>query len=346
MVQDIARQLGVAYLVEGSVRRIGDRVRINAQLVDGASGNQLWADRYDREVADILSVQDEVARSVAVAVSGRVETASRDSTGRLGPEELKAHDLVLRARAFTMNYTRADNAHALEYAERATELDPRSARASAHAAWCHFYDYMACWRDNPRASLGRALDLARRAVVLDETDSFAHSMLGIVQLFGREFEPARASFLHAIALNPNDFMSRRWYANFLAATGEPEEGLQQLQLARRLNPFDTRWVPWNEGLIAFTARRYDQAIAALRQVHNPINEVRGWLAASYAHAGRIAEAEATLEEFLRVAETDMAVFPGRRLRDWIDYWHCALEYRDSRDFDHLFDALRKAGLRD
>jgi TolB-like protein/DNA-binding SARP family transcriptional activator len=345
-VQDIGRELGVAYIVEGSARRVQDRVRINAQLVDVATGNQLWAERYDREVSDILAVQDEVAQSVAVAVCGRVETASRERVGRLSPAELKAHDLVLRAKAFTMNYTRVDNGLALECAERALKLDPANARASAHAAWCQFYDHMAGWRANPRASLDRAFELSRRAVSLDETDSFAHSMLGVVQMFFREYEQSRSSFLRAISLNPNDFMARRWYANFLAATGNAEEGLDELELARRLNPFDTRWVPWNKGLISFSARRYDQAVEALRQAHNPINEVRGWLAASYAHAGRTEDARATLEEFLQVAQTDMAIFPGRRLKDWTAYWHGALEYRDQKDFDHLFDALRKAGLED
>jgi len=123
-------------------------------------------------------------------------------------------------------------------------------------------------------------------------------------------------------------------------------GIEQIELGRRLNPFDTRWVPWDKGIVCFTARRYDEAITALRQARDPINEVRGWLAASYAQAGRLEEARATLEEFLRVAETDMAVFPGRRLKDWEPYWHGAFEYRDQKDFDHLFEALRKAGLRE
>ena len=128
------------------------------------TGNQLWADRYDRALVDILAVQDEVARSVAAAVSGRVEAANRDRVVRLSPARLQAYDLVLRAKALTLNYTRDDNAQALACAERAIELDPSSARAAAHAAWCHFYDYMACWRVNPRASLDRSFELveARR----------------------------------------------------------------------------------------------------------------------------------------------------------------------------------------
>jgi len=95
----------------------------------------------------------------------------------------------------------------------------------------------------------------------------------------------------------------------------------------------------------FTAERYDEAIADLRSIRGPFNEVRGWLAASYAGAGRLDEARATLEEFLRIAEHDMAVFPGRKLAAWEDYWHGAIEYRDDADFEHLYDALRKAGLR-
>ena len=141
-------------------------------------------------------------------------------------------------------------------------------------------------------------------------------------------------------------MARRYYGMFLAATGEPEAAIEQIDLGKRQNPFDTRWVPWDRGIVCFTAHRYDEAIATLRQARDPINEVRGWLAASYAHAGRLQEARATLEEFLRVAEFDMAVFPGRRLKDWEPYWHGAFEYQDQKDFDHLFDALRKAGLPD
>ena len=133
---------------------------------------------------------------------------------------------------------------------------------------------------------------------------------------------------------------------YLASTGQAEDAIEQCELGRRLNPFDTRWVPWNMGIICFTARRYEDAIAALEQAHNPINEVRGWLAASYANAGHLPKARAALEEFLRVAEGDMAVFPGRKLKDWEAYWHGAFEYRDQKDFDHLFDALRKAGLTD
>jgi tetratricopeptide (TPR) repeat protein len=293
---------------------------------------------------DIFALQDEVARSVASTVSGRVEAAGRDLAMRLSPDELRAYDLLLRAKALTEKSTRTDNAQALACAERALELDPTSARACAHAAWCHFRNRMGCWTADREHALAKAYELAQRAVVLDETDSFGHINLGLVHLFRREYDEARSEFERAIDLNANDPHPRRGYGFFLAATGKAEAAIEQINLAKRLNPFDTRWVPWIMGAVCFTARRYDDAVAALRQVRDPINEARGWLAASYAHAGRLQEARATLEEFLRVAEVDMAVFPGRRLKNWEAYWHGALEYQDQKDFDHLFDALRKAGL--
>ena len=345
-VQEIARELGVAYIVEGSVRRLGDRVRINAQLIDAVAGTHLWADKYDRELQDIFAVQDDVARSVVAAVSGRVDVAVRNRVERLSPNGLRAYDLVLHAKSLTALYTRDANAQAIASAERAAELDPTSSRAHVHAAWCRFYDYMARWSPDPLGSLRRALALAERALVLDESDSFAHTMLGIVHWFRREFDQARAEILAGLALNPNDFLSRRYHGLFMVATGEADKGIEQIEIGRRLNPFDTRWVPWNMGIACFSARRYDDAIVSLKQAKNPINEVRGWLAASYAMAGRVQEARATLDEFLKAGETDMAEFPGRRLRDWEPYWHGAFEYQHQRDFDHLFAALRRAGMSD
>jgi TolB-like protein/DNA-binding SARP family transcriptional activator len=165
-IREIASGLGVAYVVEGSVRRAGSRVRIGAQLIDACTLAHLWAERYDREMRDIFAVQDDAARSVASAVSGRVEAAGRDRVERLSPDALTAYDYVLRAKALTSNYTRTDNARALACAERAVELDPSSARAHTHSAWCHFYDYMACWTpcrqiggQGPRMLLGQLVRL-------------------------------------------------------------------------------------------------------------------------------------------------------------------------------------------
>ena len=133
---------------------------------------------------------------------------------------------------------------------------------------------------------------------------------------------------------------------YLTAVGRADEAVAQYDLSARINPLQTDGIDWIRGIAFFTARRYDEAITTLRPIKDQINEVRGWLAASYAGAGRLDEARATLEEFLRVAEDDMVVFPGRKVAAWADYWHGAMQYRDEADFEHLYDALRKAGLED
>jgi tetratricopeptide (TPR) repeat protein len=130
----------------------------------------------------------------------------------------------------------------------------------------------------------------------------------------------------------------------LLPPGQPDAAIEQLDLVKRHNPFDLYWVPWVKGIAFFTAHRYEEAIAVLKQIPEPINEIRGWLAASYAQAGRLVEAKARLDEFLRVAKHDMVVYPGDRLRLGA-ILYAALEYRDKRDFDHLFEGLRRRGCR-
>ncbi len=185
---------------------------------------------------------------------------------------------------------------------------------------------------------------ATRALALDDTDSRMHSQLGMLHLYRRAFDEAGQHFEKAIRLNPNDFRGISLYGLYLAAIGNPEQAIEQFDQAMRLNPLEPSWIRWLRGIACFTAERFEDAIADLRSIREPINEVRGWLAASYAQAGRLDEARATLEEFLRIAEHDMAVFPGRGLGAWETYWHGAIEYRDRTDFDRLFDGLRKAGM--
>ncbi len=208
------------------------------------------------------------------------------------------------------------------------------------------FDWMAQWVKNRDAAMASAFKNAKRAVALDETFSTAHATLGEIHMFRREFDDARYWLERAIELNPNDANSLGQYGLYLSAVGRADEALVQYNVSARINPLQADWVDWLRGIAFFSARRYDEAIATLRIIRDPINEVRGWLAASYAGAGRLDEAQALLEEFLRVAEDDMAVFPGRKLAVWEDYWHGAVQYQNEADFEHLYDALRKAGFED
>jgi TolB-like protein len=340
----IGRELGVRYLADGSVRRAGDRLRISARLIDATSGAHVWADHFDRDAADILAVQDDIARAIATTLGYRVEAAGRERALRLSPEALSAYDLVQRSEALFMHFTRQDNAEARRLAERAVALDPKSALAHAQLGWTHCLDYISSWVEDRDASLASAFAIAQRAVLLDEDDCRARWLLGNMHIYRREFDEARAQLRKAIALNPNDVEARAIYGFLLIAVGEADAALEQFDIAKKQNPFEFNWVTWYRGIALFTARRYEDAIAMLKQVHNPNNETRFWLTASYAAAGHIAEARAMLDQFLARAQQEMAAFPGRSLADWEPQIHAAIEYRDPAEFEHLRAALRTAGL--
>ena len=345
-VQDIGRELGVQYVVEGSVRKAGNRVRITAQVVEAASGNHIWAERYDRELEDVFAVQDEVVRTIVSTVGERVDSAGQKRAERLSASDLRAYDHIHRATASIYRFTKEGNARAREHLERAVELDPRSSQAHHQLSVVHFMDWMAHWVDDREKSLAIAYDSAKKAVALDDTDGTAYSALGMCHIYHREYDDARYCFERALMLNPNDCHSLRRFGFYLTAVGRIDEALTNFDQSARINPLQPEWVDWMRGITFFTARRYDEAIMSLRTIQDPINEVRGWLTASYAGAGRLDEARAMLEEFFRVAEQDMAVFPGRKLTAWEPFWHGAIEYQSDADFEHLYDALRKAGLED
>jgi adenylate cyclase len=160
----------------------------------------------------------------------------------------------------------------------------------------------------------------------------------------RSYAEGRAHAEKAIELNPNDTEARTIYADLLQFSGEPEKALEQLEFARRYNPFGMSWTQWVKGTAYFTARRYDDAIDTFNRIHDPNQEVHFYLAASYALTGRLPEARTQLQEFLRIAERDMAHFPGQDAEGWMNYLKRASPYLHRRDMDHLCDGLRKAGL--
>lgn len=343
-LQDIGRELGVQYVVEGSVRKVKKRVRVTAQLVETSSGKHLWADRYDRDLEDIFAVQDELVKAIVTFIGGYIDFTGKARASRLDDDKLHAYDLFLRARAAEDRNTREDYEYAADCLERAILLDPGFAQAYQALSLVYFMQWIAHWVSDREAVFSKSMKTARKAVELDPTDSAAHSRMSTLYLNRREFEDSGRSCRKAISLNPNDSQAFALFGMYLTAVGEPERGILQFNEALSLNPFEPKWFKWGRGIAYFTARRYDAAIEDLSSIDSPINEVRGWLAASYAHAGRLEEAQAMLEMFLQAAEQEMSVFPGKELSAWEDYWHGAIEYKDEAYFQHLYDGLRKAGI--
>ncbi len=187
-------------------------------------------------------------------------------------------------------------------------------------------------------------EFTKRALALDDSDSVAHWMRALVKLHRREYAEAAFHYERSLELNPYDLDGRWNYVAFLCCIGEGERAVEEIAIGRRLNPFGLSWGPWIEGIVYFSARRYEDAIAALGRSTIEVNEVRLWQAASLAEAGRIEEARGRLKEYLRVARTDMANYPGDRLGDWEGWIGATMPYRDRRDLDHLLGALAKAGM--
>ncbi|MCB1376926.1 MAG: winged helix-turn-helix domain-containing protein [Alphaproteobacteria bacterium] len=343
-VQDIGHELGVEYVVEGSVRRAGDRLRLSAQLIHTASAKHVWAERYDRDVYDIFKVQEELAQSIAATIGAKVEAVGRDSAARLSPSALRAHELVLSAKAHALKFTRRDLEQARILARTATELDPGSSRAHACYAYCSAVVFYSNWSSDRDQVHAACFEFAKRAIALDDTDNFARWVLGFIYLTRREYDAARIHLERAVEVNPNDTEARGIYAIFLVAVGEGEAAIRHFEIMKRLNPFELAWFPWIKGWAFLSLRRYAEAVATFKQIPEPHAEVRGFLAASYAYLGRLVEAKAMMEDFLRMAEADMPNSPGSRPNGWDDYWRNTTFYLRQADHDHLMTGLCNAGL--
>jgi TolB-like protein len=345
-VRQIGRELGVQYVLEGSVRRSDRRIRVTAELIEAATGAQVWASRYDRDVEDLLLVQDETARAIVSTFGKVVETAEWDRASRLSPDGLRAHELLFRASNLWSSQGRKQMSRACDQLLQAIDLDPNNAEVHAKLANLHYLEWEFWWVKDRPGTLRAAHDLATTAVRLDERNSHCRWVLAIVQMARDEFEQARLNLDKAIDLNPNDARARVIYGWYLTTVGQPEQAIEEIEQARRYDPLEENWMPWLRGIACYTAQRYEEAVAAFSAVNDPFNEITGWLAASLAQAGRIEEAQGVLQKFLDVARDDMVEYPGDRMQNWIEFWRGATQYRSESDFDRVREGLIKAGMRE
>jgi len=260
----VGRALNVKTVLEGSVRKTGTRLRVNAQLVDAAGGYQLWSQRYDRELDDVFAVQEEIARAVADALQVALLGASSVPLVKERPRDVEAYDLYLKGRHAWQKSTRVDYERAFQYLTKAIDVEPAYARAHAEMAHCYlsstFVGHM-----SPGEAYPRARAAALRAVELDPTSAEAHTALGMVSLFFEwDWEAARDRFERAVASAHVDAMGRVWYAHFLIAGGRASEGVAQLTAALDVDPASVETNAW-VGDQLFFARRYDDAVGPLQQ---------------------------------------------------------------------------------
>jgi adenylate cyclase len=327
---ELGRRLGVRYLLEGSVRRAGSRVRVTAQLIDAASGDHLWAERYDRALDDIFAVQDEVVATIAATLAVRIRAAGLERAKRQPTDDLAAYDCVLRGRERLAGYGPEANAAARELFARAVALDPDYALAHAFLALAIFNEE---WGEDSAVQRARCLDHAAMAVRLDPTDSRCHRILAMILLEAREFERAAYHADKAVSLNPNDADAAAYRGYVLCFLGRAEEGLADARRALALTPFQPSWY-WNLHARALhETGRHDEASMAFERMdrRNHYHDAR--LAACHAAVGR-------MEEARRAAARTLAAKPDFSSAAWT----ATLPFRREADRERLCAELIAAGL--
>jgi TolB-like protein len=327
-IRRVARELGVQYVVEGSIRKLGNNLRITAQLIDAATGNHLWAERFDSGLDEVFAVQDEIVRKIVARLEGRLATSIAEQTRRKPTQNMAAYECVLRGIKTLLGYGADDNKLALGLFRRAMELDPEYARARAYCALTQvvMHDYNA-----PAEVFSHALSLATSAVELDENDSRCQWVLGIIYHYHGNLNRGERHYQRAIALNPSDANAIASYGRVLVSLGRGDEGIDQMRSAIRLNPYHPDWYSLELGSAFYAMRRYDDAVETLTRM----NETGFWrlcyLAAALAQMGRLDEARNTVAE-------------AQRRRP--DFSIAKLRFSElaATEVEHFIDGMRKAGL--
>jgi TolB-like protein/class 3 adenylate cyclase len=295
-VKQVGRALGVHYVLEGSVRKAGSRVRITGQLIESETGAHLWAERFDGSLEDIFELQDRVANSVAGVIEPTLQSAEIRRSAQRPTNDLTAYDLSLRALALTFSWERNATFRALELLEQAIERDPRYGRALVQAAACHCDIHVNGWSENPEVSRQKGMEFARRAIEAAAEDSFVLCRAAyVLGYFGEEIDVAIALVDRGLDLDPSSARGWQWSGWLRLWTGQADLAIKHFETSLRLDPRERRFNPFMAiGVAHFMARRFEEARSMLRQ---SLQEKPNWaptcrfLASCYAHMGRLDEAK-------------------------------------------------------
>ncbi|MGO4440553.1 adenylate/guanylate cyclase domain-containing protein [Rhizobium sp. RAF56] len=342
-VHKIGEELNVHYVVEGTLQRSGQTIRVTAQLIDAESGHQLWGDRYDRQLDNIFEIRDDITRSIAgtlMGTHGKLADAEIARLAAKNPNSFTAYDYLMKGWQKWSNFTREDNQAARDLFEKSRSEDPNYARAYAGLAWTYSSDYDFGWTDDYDKTLALTLEMAEKAVRLDSNDYRSHWVLGWASLYNRDYDKASTSYTRARELNPNDAELLAEMANLLIYIGHPEQAVTQLKEAIRLNPFHDSWYSEYLGWAYQEAGMPAEAIATLEDVVDPKpTEDQLWLlptlAAAYADPkiGRSDDARRIVKEIL-------ALEPKFSIAEFVQ----TRPYKLKEQVDRRVESFRRAGL--
>ncbi|MBP1735556.1 MAG: guanylyl cyclase [Deltaproteobacteria bacterium] len=337
-IQKVAEDLGVRYVLEGSVQKSGDKVRIAAQLVDAITGGHVWSEHYDREFKDLFALQDEITIKILQAM--RIELTDGEQVRHWtkgGTKNLRAYVLNYQGSGFVGRGTKHDNETARRFIEEAITLDPKYACAYINLGMTHFWDARNGWSESPAKSIQKALELAQKALTMEDSVDLGHSLLGAIYLIMRQHDKAIAEGERAVALNPNGALAFIWLAGIVGVSGKWEESVMYAKQSIRLDPFPGPLQYDVLGRAYFMIGKYDEAISILKkaiQINVDFLPAHIFLGACYSSMGRDAEAAASANEVLRINP-----------KFNIESYAKRLTYKNKTDLEREVAALQKAGLK-
>jgi adenylate cyclase len=338
-VQQVAEDLGVRYVLEGSVQRSEDQVRITAQLIDALTGHHLWAENYDRELGNIFALQDDITEHVTMALKVKLTEGEQARIRRGHTENPEAYEYWLRAREIYRSLTKEDNAQARKLYEKAAEMDPNNSFYWKDIGWTHYRDGRFGWTDTPTQSLALAEELAQKTLAVDDYNAQAYTLLSSVYMAKRHHDKAVAYGKKALALGPNLADLKAAVAVPFMYSGRPEEAIELVKKAMRLSPYYPAWYLAVLGIAYRITGQYEEAITSFeswRARANPRSALPHLsLAYTYEEAGRGEEAQVAVAEVLK--RKPKASIAGYLKAN-------TFPYKDPAEIERVKDSLRKAGL--
>ncbi len=338
-VKDVARELGVQYVLEGSVQKSGDRVRITGQLIDAIEDKHIWAERYDRKIEDIFELQDEISQSIVASVAPEYLSAEMKRAQRKETRTLDAWDSFMRAYWHFMRFTKDDSAIAQDLLREAIERDPNQANYHGLLAVAYTMDVFYGWSESPEQSFRKALESAERGLALDDQDSQVIRSAGIVHFFMKNHDTALAYYERAVQANPYEAESQALLGAAFGVAGDYDAALHQFETAMGLSPRDLHIATWYQymGIAAFVAGRHEEAAEwSIKAIQSNPQLPAGYrtLASIYGYSGRLKEA-AVAREKLQELQPHLTI---AQLRESLPY------FKNPDDFERYLEGLRRAGL--
>lgn len=341
-IAEIGKKLGVQYIVEGSVRKLGQRARITVQLIEVATGNDLWADHYDRDLEEIFSVQDDVVKIITATLVGRVGHAGRDRAVRKTTSNMDAYDWLVQGRELFHNTTSEDNAKACNFFEKVVLRDPDFAAAHAFLAEAYIRDWFTYWNEPLESSYVRAWASAKQALVLDDSDSRCQTTISVAYLYSGDHEQAHFRLHKALSLNPCDTHAITYMSRYEMFLGNWERSIELINEARHYDPFGI--FDWSFVYAYFVGRKYDEAIHLMRTLQNPAPIMAIYMAAVYAQAGDIENASNIAAINIEVAKAKLVSIGMPLPNSWLNFVSQRMPFKHKRDEEHFLEGLRKAGV--